>query len=537
MPEQPQMIDRRSLLKSASGVMIASVMAGCTDVDPPLDPINVQQFGASGNGGTDDSTAINRLIGEVSTRGGGTIYFPPGVYRCYHTIRLKDHVYIRLDPQAVIKAEPSGTFDTAEPNDYAKYQDFGHSHWLNSLICGIGVNDIAISGSGRISGMGLSRGEWPMADGTPSALQPGVADKIIALKNCRNVTFEDFSLDGTGHFGILATGVDQLKIRRLVIDSGRDGINLDSCWGAEVDDCILNVPYDDGICVKASFALGEARGSKHIRVRRCQIFGGFVVGSLRDGSRKPLPPGQGRRGRFKLGTESNGAFEDIVFEDCAVQDGLGLLLTSVDGGKIAGVHIRNFTGRNIHNAPVFVWLGDRLRGPPGISVGAIADINISGLSCWGYDNSEPIIISGLREHPIRDFTLSNAYLLQMGGGLKQQTYIVPPVMARSYPETSLLGQQLPAQGLFARYVNSLSVSNIQFDNIFPDKRPFLWLGGVKNKNISGISVPVGAPSPIAYEPSEIEVVSSPTASPGLPTPAAPLMHGPYRGGRYGAPRS
>ena len=502
-------------------------MGGCTIFDPPADAVSVQFHGVFDNGVTDAAVAINKLIDEIAAKGGGTIYFPPRVYPCRSTINLKDRVHLRLDPSAVIKAVPSGTYDKAEPNDYYKYQDFGHSHWRNSLICGIGVRDISISGPGRISGMGLSSQEWRTVDGPLSALTPGVADKIIALKNCRNITLEDFSLDGTGHFAILATGVHNLKIRRLLIDTVRDGINLDSCWEAEVDDCLLNTPFDDGICIKASFALGRALGSKHIRVRRCTVFGGFEVGTFRDGRRKPLAVGRGRKGRFKLGTESNGAFEDIVIEDCAVQDGMGLLLTSVDGGKMSGVYVRNFVGHNIHNAPVFVWLGDRLRGPPGISVGAIEDVNIKGLRCWGYDNTEPIIISGLPKQPIIGFTLSNTYLLQMGGGLRQETYVIPPAMARSYPETSLLGQQLPAQGLFARYVDGLTLNNIQFDYISPDHRPFMWLGGVKNKNISGIKVPFGATSPIAYEPSEIEVVGNPATPPRRQSQAGAPMHNPY----------
>lgn len=486
--------------------MLMGSLAGCVIFEPPPNSINVQRRGVSGDGITDDAVAINKLIEEVSSMGGGTLYFPPGIYPCRRTIHLHSQIHLWLDREAVIKAAPSGDYDKAEKNAHDQYQDFGHSHWRNSLICGIGVCEVSISGPGRICGMGLSRQEWPMDDGTPSVLDPGVANKIIGLKNCQDIILEDFSLDGTGHFAILATGVDKLKIRRLLIDTARDGIDLDSCWDAEVEDCSLNVPFDDGICIKASLALGEPRGSRHIRVRRCNIFGGFEVGTLRDGSRKSLPPGQGRRGRFKLGTESNGGFEDILFEDCFVQDGLGLLLASVDGGKMVGVHIRNFTGREIHNAPIFVWLGDRLRAPPGISVGAIEDINVRGLSCYGYDDNEPMIISGLHGHPIIGFSLSDAYLLQMGGGSKTETNIIPPGMERFYPETSLLGQRLPAQGLFARYVDDLTLNHVRFDCIIPDQRPFLWLGAVNGRNISGISVPVGATAPLVYEPREVEAV-------------------------------
>jgi hypothetical protein len=297
-----------------------------------------------------------------------------------------------------------------------------------------------------------------------------------------------------------------------LIDTARDGINLDSCWGADVEDCLLNVPYDDGICIKASLALGDARGSKHIRVRRCRIFGGFEIGTLRDGSRKPLPSGLGRKGRFKLGTESSGPFEDILFEDCVVEDGLGLLLASVDGGSMVGVRVRNLSARNIHNPPLFVWLGDRLRGPPGTAVGTIEDIDISGFECFEYDNDEPLIVSGLPRHPIEGFTLSDAYLLQRGGGSQDETYIIPPRMDRFYPETGLLGQRLPAQGLFARYVDRLALNNVQFNSLIPDKRPFIWLGGACGRTIAGIRVPVSATAPLVYEPRAMAGCRSPWAA-------------------------
>jgi hypothetical protein len=88
----------------------------------------------------------------------------------------------------------------------------------------------------------------------------------------------------------------------------------------------------------------------------------------------------------------------------------------------------------------------------------------------------------------------------MGGGLKQDTYIIPPKMERRYPETDLLGQRLPAQGLFARYVDALTLNNIAFNYLVPDKRPFIWLGGVNRRTISGIRVPPEAAAPLIYEP-------------------------------------
>ena len=61
------------------------------------------------------------------------------------------------------------------------------------------------------------------------AEQAGVGNKAIALKNCRNVLFRDFSILKGGHFGLLLTGVDNLTIDNLTIDTDRDGIDIDCC--------------------------------------------------------------------------------------------------------------------------------------------------------------------------------------------------------------------------------------------------------------------------------------------------------------------
>jgi polygalacturonase len=126
-------------------------------------------------------------------------------------------------------AGADGGYDLAEPNSWDSYQDFDNSHWHNSLIWGEDLENIAILGPGRI--WGLSKGYGPGA----VAEEPGVASKSIAIKNCRNVTLRDFPILHSGHFGILATGIDNLKI-----DTNRDGVNIDCCRNVRVANCSIN---------------------------------------------------------------------------------------------------------------------------------------------------------------------------------------------------------------------------------------------------------------------------------------------------------
>ncbi len=102
---------------------------------------NVRQYGATGNGVTIDSPAINHAIDAAAAAGGGCVVFPAGQYVCY-TIRLKSHVSLQLGPGVIIIAAgvpregtTTGGYDPAGPPQlWEAYQDFGHNHWANSLI-------------------------------------------------------------------------------------------------------------------------------------------------------------------------------------------------------------------------------------------------------------------------------------------------------------------------------------------------------------------------------------------------------------------
>ncbi|MDE5702063.1 MAG: glycoside hydrolase family 28 protein, partial [Bacteroides sp.] len=105
---------------------------------------NVKDYGAKADGVTIDSPAINRAISAAAAEGGGTVYVPAGEYACY-SIRLASHIHIYLEQGARIIAAsptPDAGYDEAEPNEHNRYQDFGHSHWKNSLIWGIGIEEV-----------------------------------------------------------------------------------------------------------------------------------------------------------------------------------------------------------------------------------------------------------------------------------------------------------------------------------------------------------------------------------------------------------
>src|ERR1019366_496312 len=167
---------RLSSMGLAASALSAIPAIGATKkaAAPPLSPLtfDVRTFGATGDGKTVDSPAINKAIEAAAAAGGGTVIFPAGNYLSF-SIRLKSHVDLYLSQGAAIIAADSpkpgettgymgGTYAPAEPKTaYDAYQDYGHNHWHNSLIWGEGISDFSITGPGLIWGRGLSFGAGP----------------------------------------------------------------------------------------------------------------------------------------------------------------------------------------------------------------------------------------------------------------------------------------------------------------------------------------------------------------------------------------
>ncbi len=447
---------------------------------------NVQNFGAKGDGTTIDTPAVNKAIEYVANGGGGTLIFPAGVYACY-SIHLKSNVSLYLSQGATILAAPTphdgmatGGYDEAEPQGaWEPYQDYGHNHWHNSLMWGENIHDFSIFGPGLIYGKGLSRG-WDNEKELPNSSSKGVGNKAIALKNCRNVTLSGFSILQGGWFGILATGVDNLTIDNLKIDTNRDGMDIDCCRNVRVSNCTVNSPWDDGICPKSSYALGEPRMTENLTITNCFVTGGYALGSVLDGTWKPNGNTWGKNsgtGRIKLGTESNGGFRNVTISNCVFEACQGFALETEDGAVVEDITVTGLTMRNIGTAPIFLRLGSRLRGPkPQTVVGSLKRVVISNVVSSGASQL-PSIIAGVQGHPVEDIKISDVYLQQVGGGDAAMAAINAPENAEKYPDPRMFGD-LPATGFFVRHARNVEFTNVEIAVERDDARPAFHLEDV-----------------------------------------------------------
>jgi polygalacturonase len=532
---------------------------------------NVRAFGATGDGTTLDTDAINRTIDAAAAAGGGTVEFPAGSYLSF-SIRLKSHITLHLSAGCRIiaakAAENFGDYDVAEPNesgDKYQYQDFGHSHFHNSLIWGEKLEDIAITGPGLIFGQGLSRsnGFRPGRPGASAAgpnntptpgdtagQAPGAharvdvplpkadrgGNKSIALRDCRNVTLSGFSILQGGWFALLASGIDNFSIENVKVDTNRDGFDIDSCRNVRISDCTVNAINDDAIVLKSTYVSGALKPTENVTITGCEV-SGYDTGSFFDGTYRHAQAvavdRDGPTGRIKIGTESNGDFKNITIANCVFDRSRGLALETVDGSLIEGVSVTNLTMRNVSNAAIFLRIGARLRGPEGTKIGAIRHVSISHVTAVDVDPRYPILIAGLPGHPIEDLALSDIHVVSRGGlslaevaaqppSLVNTFFLrgpglagprdpyMPPEQAKAYPEPSMLGL-LPAYGIYVRHARDLSFRDVELAVVKPDTRSAVVLDDVSGADFEHLRVQrtAGVPAFVLRQVTDFAVRNSP----------------------------
>ena len=459
--------------------------------------IDVRSFGAVGDGRHIDSPAINQAIEQTSQAGGGTVVLTRGTYLCY-SIHLKSNITLRLEEGAVIKAAPVGDktgYDEAEPND-SHYQDFGHSHWHNSLLWGEHLQNVTLEGEGLIDGTDVLSRSGPR----PGDTGPTVANKALALRDCQHVIIRGLSFLRCGHFALLLTGVDDLLIEDVTCDTNRDGFDIDCCERVIVRNCRVNTVNDDAIVLKCSYALSHPKPTAHVMIEDCEV-SGYDVGTLLDGTRtmqtEKAPDGDGPTGRIKLGTESNGGFRHITIRRCSFTHCRGLALESVDGAEMKDIHVSDLTMTDICNSPIYIRLGNRMRAPEGFHPSKVSHISISNVHVTDADSRYACLIAGEEHHPVRKVRISDLYV-QFRGGLTLQDveeqrgrnpFFIPEARTKgqrgeaNYPEPSAHGIQ-PAWGFSISHAEQIRLKNIHLETLLPDERPMFHFENTKKIRIS-----------------------------------------------------
>jgi hypothetical protein len=446
------------------GLRAAAIAEDRPSLLPDLSSFDVRQFGAKGDGRTNDTAAIQAAI-EAAGQRGGTVVLSAGRYSS-GTIRFRSHVAIYLEAGATLLASPDQhDFEPYEKLSFESGSDTETTDFHYALLRGQDVENVSIRGPGTIDG-NRTRRHGP---------------KPIALKNCRHVQIRDITIRNAPNYNVSLLGCDQVVIDGLTILNGYcDGIDPDCCRDVRIANCYVE-SWDDAIVPKASFALGYRRSTERVTVTNCVLTTASNA--------------------FKLGTESSGDFKDITVSNCIVfarpdlwnrRPTSGISVEMVDGASVEQVAISNITMRDVES-PLFIRLGNRGRAQAAPEPGRLGGLSISNIVVSGAGRASSI--TGIPGHPVRQLTLRNLRLTMQGGGSAELAGKAIPELADRYPDASMFGD-LPAYGLFCRHAEGVVLDGIIVDLAKPDGRPAMLFEDVNELELRGIS----AAPPAGNEP-------------------------------------
>lgn len=431
---------------------------------------SADRFGAAADGRTKDTEAVQAAIDAAHAAGGGVAHLPPGTYLC-GGIELRSRVTLHLEAGATLL----GSTDLA---DYPPHEgppadcDAGQRH----LVFARGASDIAITGAGAIDGQGPAFWEPSGRPATPpDRLWADVVthnwkplgdndrpSPMIELAECRNVRIEGVTLRNSPGWTLRPIACDTVMIRGIVIRNRIDGINTDgidptACQNVFITDCDIETG-DDAICLKSENPYGELRVTRNVVVSNC------VLSCCCNA--------------FKLGTATQGGFEDITFTDSVVFNAdvplnerviAGIAIEIVDGGWVDGVSVSDIRMRNTRT-PVFIRLGNRGWGQPTPVPGRLRRVRISRIDATGAILTSSV--TGLAERPVEDVVLSGIRIETDEGGRPEWVDRDIPEEVAEYPEARMFGR-LPAYGLYVRHARGIRISEVEIRSTVPDPRPLL----------------------------------------------------------------
>jgi len=365
----------------------------------PISIFNVREHGATGDGRTLDSRAIQKAIDSCAAQGGGTVYLPAGEY---HTggLFLRSNITFYLDAGAVIRGSEN-------PEDYPAI----HSRWEGMhqdthapLLGGDHLHNIAVIGRGTIDGRGAV---WWKAKQEMTLAHP--RPRLISFSHCSNVLIEGVTAVNSPSWTVNPIHCQNVNIRGITIinpaDSpNTDGINPDSCRLVRISDCYISVG-DDCITIKSGNEHEHPDRSapcRDITITNCTLergHGGVVIGSEMSGGVKNVVIsncvfiGTDRGIRIKSRRGRGGTIEDIRVSNL-IMDGVLCPFTmnlyyhigergnldvsdknprSVDHGtpRLRHIHFSHVTAREVKHAAGFLY---------GLAEMPLEDISLSDIS-------------------------------------------------------------------------------------------------------------------------------------------------------------
>lgn len=416
--------------------------------------IDVRDYGAVGDGVTDDTIAIQRALDDAAFTG-KTVLLEDGVFLT-STIWVKSDTTLHIAPSAkILGIMEKNWYPLVESCEgLINYRQIGRG-----LVLTENASNVRIEGGGTIDGNGFY-GYKVNDPATSRRLQDARPCVILSILS-ENVTISGVNLVNSAFWTLVPMESRNVTIRNVNVNSmntpNRDGIDPCDVINLTIENCNI-LAGDDGLCFKSSSLFG----CDNIDVRNITI--------------------QSRSNGIKFGSDTYGSLKNLYVSDVTMKNVVksGITMQSADGAEIENLVFERITMTEVDD-PIFLTVGNRGRQPvdnPGMRLGYIRNVEFTDISSespmmppYSYDSDvHEVLIIGLdEEHKIENVHFKNVTIEFPGGYTTVPGW--PSGVGSGYPEHYSAKGKSNAWAYCIKYASNITFENCTNILLSDDVRP------------------------------------------------------------------
>ncbi len=324
---------------------------------------NVLTKGIDNTGDKINTTLIQNTIDQMNNSGGGTIYFPSGIYLT-GPIELKSNITLFLDAGAILKF--SDNFDDYLPMVESRWEGIDVVNF-KPLIYAYEATNISITGRGTIDGQGRKwwdfhhslyakpkdyKSKWQtiFAENNKNVIMPDIPEMIergfcrpplFQPMYCTNILVEGITFTNSPFWTVNPEFSENINLLNLTINNpdspNTDGINPESCKNVHIANCNISVGDD---CITIKSGKDKAGRIKNVPCENVTI----TNCTMQDG-----------HGGVVIGSEMSGGIKKVTISNCVFEGtdrGIRIKSTRGRGGMVEDINVSNVVMKNIRKEAI-----------------------------------------------------------------------------------------------------------------------------------------------------------------------------------------